>query len=299
MRCSPHSPWLTADEGGVRRVSGLSYQDFVHEHLLKATPVIVSDGAACWRALERWSPEFFRAEFGERPVPTDVGTMRVVDLVDRVVGATERNPAPYLKGTGNGQFLGDIFPELLQDVTPEPVYLRPNWLSARFFPHSLRRRLNNGPRQEIYFGGFGAGFGRLHWDDLRLHVFTFQVYGTKWWLTFPPEESRNLYPDARFHNVSAVSDLANPDVERFPAITKARGRRWLLRAGDMLYLPPGWWHTTWIDEPSISISINSANASNWWQMARDLRRRRSLSRGLLETAALAAYWALHAPFGYR
>lgn len=299
MSFSEHSPWLTADEGGIRRVPGLSYDDFVREHLLTGTPVVVSDGAAHWPALQRWSPAFLRAEFGERLVPVDGGQMRVADLVDRVVGATQSNPAPYLKGTGEGRYLSDLFPELLRDVTPHPVYTRPNWLGARFFPRSLRRRLNNGPRPEIYFGGLGAGFGRLHWDDLRLNVFSVQVYGTKSWLTFPPEESRNLYPDARFHNVSTVSDLARPDLERFPAITKARGHRCLLRAGDMLFLPPGWWHTTWIDEPSISVSINSANAANWWQLAGELRRRRTLPRGVIETAALAAYWALRAPFGYR
>ena len=47
--------------------------------------------------------------------------------------------------------------------------------------------------------------------------------------------------------------------------------RCVLRAGEMLFVPSGWWHTVRILTPSITVSINSANRNNWRNYVDDYR----------------------------
>lgn len=289
-----YSPWVTAAENTIPRKKGVSYEQFVHQHLKPAKPVVLIDGAAHWPAVKRWNPELFRAELGDRLVPIGDQYMRVADFIDGVVNATQDRPAPYLQGTGEGRYLADLFPELVGDIDPEPIYAEPNWLTARFFPGSLRHQLNRGPRAEIFFGGLGAGFSRLHWDMLHVHVFAAQVFGTKSWLLFSPDDSPNLYPHPKYSNVSEVSDLFAADVEKFPLLRKAQGHRVLLEPGEMLFVPAGWWHTTTLSEPSISISINSANASNWRSLVRDIWQQKRFRRAVVHCTSLLAFGAMKA-----
>ena len=126
----------------VPRRDKLSHEEFVREYLLANRPVIVTDAIREWKALSRWSPEFLKAEYGSVETRVDGEIMTVGEVVDRIVEAGERGPTPYLSTTGAGRKMEHLFPELLDDIRPLPSYLQPNWLEGRYFPPSLRERLN-------------------------------------------------------------------------------------------------------------------------------------------------------------
>jgi len=274
--------------GTVQRRGRISPEIFMREHVFAAEPVIL-EAAFDWPALDRWSPEFFKREFASRTVSVDDDELTVPEFIDRVVAGSESNPAPYLVGTGEGNYLRDIFPELLGDIAPRPAYLAPNWLEERFYPRNLSRLLNRGPNAEIYIGGVGSGFNLLHWDALYEHVFAFQIYGEKHWIVFPPSDSENVYPHEGHPNLSQINVFGGFDPQQFPRLADAHPRRLLLHAGDMLFLPGGWWHTTHIDGPSISVSINAANASNWSQLVTTLCKGGGLARAAVFGASLTAF----------
>jgi len=255
----------------------VSYSEFVREYLYPHRPVILSDATENWRAVEKWSPKFFKSEFGSRVITIDGKKITVADFVDLVVGSSTDNPAPYLIGTGVGNYFADLFPELVGDIRQDPEYLLPNWLSEWYLMPALRRRLNRGPKAEIFFGGKGAGFPYLHWDPLYFHVFNSQIYGQKEWYLYAPDQTPFLYPkkdESAFSggamNHSMIREVANPDLERFPLFAKAVPHKCILEPGETLFLPAGWWHITRMLGPSISIAINSVNASNWSKMAGEL-----------------------------
>ena len=50
---------------------------------------------------------------------------------------------------------------------------------------------------------------------------------------------------------------------------KAVCDKFVLGPGEMLFVPAGWWHTTRLLGPAISVSIGCANATNWADFARD------------------------------
>src|SRR5215471_5295171 len=121
----------------VERRGKLSYMEFSERYLYPNRPVIVTDALREWNALSRWSPEFFRTEFGDMKFTINdaeygqpeyaTGTHREFTMrqfIDGVMKSTEENPAPYFRN----KIFYELFPSLKQDIEPLPQYIFPNWL---------------------------------------------------------------------------------------------------------------------------------------------------------------------------
>src|SRR5689334_18772156 len=95
----------------IERRTNLSYEEFANEYLFPLKPVIVSDALRGWQALRRWTPEFFKREFGGMTFlinddpdqaadykGNDRGTeYTMADFVDRILASTDERPAPYFR----------------------------------------------------------------------------------------------------------------------------------------------------------------------------------------------------------
>lgn len=248
-------------EDQIDRHTGLSRERFEREYLRPLRPVILSDAISHWRALGRWTPKFFREEYGDLEVEVDGEVMPLSDLVDRVEASTADNPAPYLRN----QVLAEWPPQLTADVSPMPDCTLPNWLDSRFFPSG--EKLSS---VEVYIGGQGARFPVLHYDGLHTHAFLMQLYGDKEYIALSPEQTRLLYPqDGLDSNKSWIDDPLDPDLAKFPLSDQAEGVRFQLHAGETLFVPAGWWHSARILSPSVTVSINSVNRANSAAFRRD------------------------------
>ena len=62
----------------IDRRAHLTQADFAREYLRPMRPVILTDALSQWRALGRWSPEFFRTQYGDLEVKVDGERMRCV-----------------------------------------------------------------------------------------------------------------------------------------------------------------------------------------------------------------------------
>ena len=96
----------------------------------------------------------------------------------------------------------------------------------------------------------------LHHDPH--HNLLCQVVGFKYVRIHPPSAAARLYPyeEGLTTNASQV-DLDQPDLGRFPDFEGLLHQECMLRPGDMLYIPPGWWH--YVRSLSVSFSV-----SFWW-----------------------------------
>jgi hypothetical protein len=101
-----------------------------------------------------------------------------------------------------------------------------------------------------------------------------QLEGVKEYIAFPPSQDKLMYAGSGRYdeNISAINNVESPDLTRFPLFSQARGVRFTLHPGETLYVPAGWWHTARILSPSITVSVNGANAANWADFARDVCR---------------------------
>jgi hypothetical protein len=169
----------TPHEIRIDHRDNLSYEEFAREYLYANKPVVVTDAIRQWTALTRWSPEFFRKEFGamtftlsdekgKSEYKENSGTeYTMTRLIDRILNSTDENPAPYLRNV----ILYEKFPSLRDDIEPLPEYLQPNWLPDNYLVKSVGDILNRGAAIEIYIGGKGGAFPVLHYDGAAARAF--------------------------------------------------------------------------------------------------------------------------------
>jgi len=262
----------------IDRRSGLSHREFVTEYLQTLRPVILTDVIGHWKAMDRWTPQMFKDVYGGREVTIDGRSFTVAEFIDLVLASNRERPAPYMRNT----LIEAWAPELLSDISPLPSCTKPNWFERLLFPS--RRSFTY---LELYLGGSGASFPVLHYDSLHTHAFLMQVFGRKRFIVFSPEQSPYLYPGTRGgKSNSQINDVEHPDLARFPLFARAVPTEFVLEPGETLFVPAGWWHTTRMLSPSITVSANTANASNWSAFSEDYvddtRRHRSawLAMGL-------------------
>jgi histone arginine demethylase JMJD6 len=266
----------SADESSplevVERRECLSYAEFEDKYMSANRPVIITDAMRSWPALARWTPHFFKSAFGDLRFAIEDDLKKkagykdsdstveytMAAFIDRVLASTDSNPAPYFRN----RVLAELFPSLVGDIQPLPPYFQPNWLPDRFMVRRVGDLLNRGSAIELYIGGQGGAFPVLHYDGAATHAFLMQVHGRKKFIVYEPEQERYLYPSPEKPNLSMVN-IDAPDLEKFPLFAKAKPTTFVLEPGELLFVPSRWWHTTKMLTPSITLSINTVNQSNW------------------------------------
>ena len=267
----------------IERRSKLSYDEFAGRYLYANKPVVITDALNDWKALSRWTPEFFKTEFGNMKFTisdTEVGQSGYKDgggrefvmakFIDQVLASTDENPAPYFRN----KILYELFPSLKSDIEPLPEYFLPNWLPDHYLLKPVREVLNRGAAIEIYIGGKGGAFPVLHYDGAGTHAFLMQIYGRKQYIVYPPDQERFLYPSPDKANLSLINSVDRPDLEKFPLFAQAKPTIFVLEPGELLFVPSHWWHTAKMLTPSITISINVLNESNWAELVGFVAKRR-------------------------
>jgi hypothetical protein len=175
------------------------------------------------------------------------------------------------------QVLG-AYPELLQDFSqPEVV----DCVYASLEGELLQWYLEH--FGVLLIGSSGA-VTLLHKDLFGTHAWLAQLVGRKRWLVFAPNEVDNL-SDGRVH-------LRAPDLSVKENIRNAEVHEAVLSPGEIIFIPKGWYHEVMCMDPSISLSFNFVNQTNYldhilgictdlplWEKRIDSRLRHKLSIG--------------------
>ncbi|RYG49769.1 cupin-like domain-containing protein [archaeon] len=104
--------------------------------------------------------------------------------------------------------------------------------------------------------GPGGTVSCLHWD--APHNLLAQVFGRKRIRLYAPLATRDMYAaDAPMQNTSRV-DVECVDAAQFPHFPATPDYDFILEAGDMVYIPPGWWHHVRSLDAACSLSF-------WWR----------------------------------
>jgi len=169
-------------------------------------PFVIRGGAASLPAMEKWSDDYLATHGGD--VTKDVDGKTLTSAIKKK------------------QYWSQGTPErLLQDAPILPPFQR--WTESL---------------EKITFWYAPIGYTRsfLHRDDGNFVVA--QIDGTKTWHLVDPDYSLRLYAD--FGEEYNLSPVPGNDVQldRYPEIADVPVRVLRLHAGDVLYLPRGYWH---------------------------------------------------------
>lgn len=236
---------------------------FRADYFLPGIPVVLRNAIANWPAMEKWNREYFEELFGDREMPMEFSAD---GFLTYTAGAAKRNAqrtkmpfreaAREIEGTQKSDqrvcyvrniSIPDDLPELADDAPAPAELVDPKLVT----------------KTQFWYGTAGC-VTALHFDWPS--NFLAQVSGRKQCLLFSPDDTPNVYPasdqppgegdwiDLREHS---LVNPDQPDLEKHPKFAAAKQYEAVLHPGDMLWLPPCWWHQ--IRSLDTSISVNF-----WW-----------------------------------
>ncbi|RKP26974.1 hypothetical protein SYNPS1DRAFT_13376 [Syncephalis pseudoplumigaleata] len=202
-----------------------------------------------WPAMTRWAEADYLLEvLGRRWVPVEIGR-RYTDAQwqQKLMPLADFLRDYVVEGAAMGYLAQhDLFrqvPRLRHDIhVPDYCYAV---------------ETSTGTVQTHAWFGPAGTTSPLHYDpDHNLFA---QVVGRKQFRLYAPDQP--VYPHATgtmLHNTSQVDgmvDVEAPCWEAFPAFAQAQGYDCTLQPGDLLYIPPLWWHYVRALDTSFSVSF--------------------------------------------
>lgn len=246
----------------IERMECPSLLTFHEEYMLPKRPVILTGCTSYWPAMttNRWSLEYLRKVAGPRTVPVEIGSqytdkewsqklMTVNEFIDKFI-MSNGNEKGYLAQ----HQLFDQIPQLRKDILV-PDYCCMLDYSYKEGKNEIEEQVSKEDVKINAWFGPGGTVSPLHYDPQ--HNLLTQVFGDKYIRLYDKLETEYLYAhEGMLTNTSQV-DLDCPDIDQFPLFQKAQGMECILKEGEMLYIPPQWWH--YVRSLSLSFSV-----SFWW-----------------------------------
>ena len=128
----------------------------------------------------------------------------------------------------------------------------------------MSARIFNQSTMQLWIGTQG-NVTPLHYD--RNHGLLAQFAGRKELILFSHEDTRNLYPHVSYSERAHTSradlhGLDAKDGKRFPKLRNAQPYHCILQPGELLYMPPFWWHDVTSLDDCISVTLPWDISSN-------------------------------------
>lgn len=246
---------LSKSATDVPRRSNLSSDEFLEQHYGANRPVVLTDCLKNWKAMD-WTPDYLKERFGYLNVAVQTNRQSdglyernknnhrenklLSEYVDMVKSAGKTNDF-YLTANDSAISNRSLLEALQPDMQPTLPYLDGTAKDSTGF---------------FWFGPAGTVTPLHH--DLTNNLMV-QVVGSKRVKLInaiqQPRLANNL------HCYSDI-DLNNIDYERFPELRQVNIIDVTLNAGEVLFIPVGWWHHVTGLEVSMTFTFTNFRYPN-------------------------------------
>jgi hypothetical protein len=246
----PDPEWLITES--IDRRAGLTPAQFRDEYERLNRPVILTDVVPTWPAYRKWSRAYLAKALGDAPV--FVGNAPLPFGAYCAYADAQRDELPlYL-------FDRDAFsrcPALAADFSPPPHFGEDLFAVLGETARPDYRWLIVGPARS------GSTF---HLDPNATSAWNGVVRGAKRWALYPPgAPPPGVRPSADGADVAAPVSVAEWYLS-FYDVRAAGGAAPLectLRAGELLFVPRGWWHAALnLEDDTVAVTQNYTSAAN-------------------------------------
>jgi len=230
----------------IEKVSLIDQKNFSDSYFTPLRPLVIKDLAKTWPASKKWTPDFFKEQYGNKQVKVydesfvAAGKHYMSKL--KTISLREYIDSTMTSSQNLRMFLYNIkfeIPELVDDIN-FPILV--NGLSKNFV---------------FMFFGCKGSVTQLHFDIDMSHVLHTSILGKKTVYVFPYDQGKNLY---RYpFTCRSYVDIERPDFEKYPGLKDAQGYKVELEPGETLYIPSGYWHHFVYNEPGYAVSLRCSN----------------------------------------
>ncbi|MBO0330662.1 cupin-like domain-containing protein [[Muricauda] lutisoli] len=230
----------------IPREKTLTKQEFIQKYFKPQKPVVIERFIEDWPAYSKWNLDYMKEIAGDkevplyddRPVKHDEGfnephaKMKMTDYVELL----KSGPTKYRIFLWN--ILKEV-PELQKDYT---------------YPDFGLRLMKGLPM--LFFGGEDS-HTFMHYDIDLANIFHFHFEGTKQCILFSQDETKFLYKIPHSLITREDIDFTDPDMQKWPALQRAKGYITHLEHGNVLYIPEGYWHHMKYITAGFSMSLRA------------------------------------------
>lgn len=234
----------------------LSYNSFFRDYLLPNVPCLIKSVTNEWKSTKEWiinnkpNYNYLKQTYGNCKVTVYRCYEKYFNsqktqqtTFDKYCNywecKSESSEILYLKDWHlANQFSNDKFYQV-------PIYFSSDWLNE-YFTECL-----TDDYRFVYMGPKNS-WTPFHADVFNSYSWSANVCGQKRWLLFPPGEENYLRDD--LNNLPYDILTSNYKNRRYFEVTQ--------NAGDVIFVPSGWYHQVWNLDDTISINHNWINGCN-------------------------------------
>jgi len=242
----------------IDRVTNISDHDLKKNYIDKGIPVVMVGKAKEWDCVKKWSPDWLLQNYCDDKVSIfNASTQEMTDVNYNVEETTLKDVLNAMKEGDTSKYsrfnrLLYDHPELVEDFDWKWLYNRRNTISS-------------GKTFQVFIGGKGT---RTTLHSASEHNLFTQVYGTKHWYLYPPENDVIFEPPVtRTPYFHSMFDPEFPNLEVFPNAKYLQAWECKLEAGDVLFNPPSWWHQVTNLDDSIGVGFRWFSPADSFKMS--------------------------------
>lgn len=230
----------------IDRVKTITKEDFLKHYFKPQKPVVIERFIEDWPAFTKWNLDYM----------ADVAGDKIVPLYDnRPVSHKDGFNQPHAK-----MKMRDYVELLKKEPTKYRIFLWnilkevPQLQKDFTFPDFGLKLMKGLPM--LFFGGRDS-YTFMHYDIDLANIFHFHFQGKKEVILFDQKQNDFLYKIPLSLITREDIDFHNPDLQKWPALKKAKGYIANLEHGNVLYMPEGYWHYMRYLTPGFSMSLRA------------------------------------------
>lgn len=230
----------------IDRVRNISDLELKKNYIDKGIPVVMVGKAKEWACVKKWSPDWLLENYCDDKVSIfNASTQEMTDVNYSVEETILKDVLNAMKEDDTSKY--SRFNRLLYDHPGLIEDFDWKWLYNR------RNTISSGKTFQVFIGGKGT---RTTLHSASEHNLFTQVYGSKHWYLYPPENDVIFEPPVtRTPYFHSMFDPESPNLEVFPNAKYLQAWECKLEAGDVLFNPPSWWHQVTNLEDSIGVGF--------------------------------------------
>jgi hypothetical protein len=250
--CAQIDPWIWCKKDNVERRNNLSIEEFKNLYETPNKPVVITDIVTNWKSYS-WTREKLIDKYGQIQFRTDFEftDMKLVDYLLYCEKVIEERPV-YLFDNS----FAERAPEMLTEFEV-PKYFKEDFFDL----------LNDHPKDRPSFRWLLVGPTRagatFHKDPNFTSAWHGLILGKKKWILYPPDFTPlGVFPSEDGQQVTTPDTMVQWFMDFYPLKTPVTPIECVLNAGELMFIPSGWWHSVVNLEESVAITQNFVSRSN-------------------------------------